>query len=265
MAKIPAFQFYTGDWLKDTGILSVAAAGAWIRLLVAMWDAAPRGKLKLSMDAYARLLGTSDQQARALIAELTSVRICENLTEPNGDITLSSRRMVREDKERELNRLRAKKFYDANNKRRPNGNLTFPSSSSSSNLSQKKLLTPPTPSRGDGTGGKPRNQPAESEKFDPSWNEAPWPSRKKLVAMYNACNPDPWPLVKFIGDGLRKKIDDYLRQFPEIEFWEITFGNSRVSKFCIEYHNGSLAWLLQKGHHDGIENCLKVYERKFDR
>ncbi len=30
MAKLPAFQFYPGDWIQDTRALTLAAKGAWI-------------------------------------------------------------------------------------------------------------------------------------------------------------------------------------------------------------------------------------------
>lgn len=103
-----------------------------------MWDAEPRGELKLSIEALARIIGAGVAESRVLIDELDSVRICGYSQEPNGIITLTSRRMVREDKERELNRLRQQRFYDNGKKRKPNANLTSPSSSSSSISSSKQ-------------------------------------------------------------------------------------------------------------------------------
>ena len=137
MHKLPAMPFYTGDWLKDTSVLSVGARGAWISILVAMWDAEPRGVLSLSMPAYSRLIGAPEDQTEALIYELTNLRICNFLTDSNGVLTLISRRMVRDEKARETNRMRASKHYEKKILRDSNGILTSHSSFSSSFSSSK--------------------------------------------------------------------------------------------------------------------------------
>lgn len=131
-------QFYTGDWLKDTGVLSVAAAGAWIRLLVAMWDAERRGELSLPIGSLARIIGVESGDAEKLIAELGITRVANVLTDSNGLITVQSRRMMREEKDRESNRLRAERHYKNKNLRNSNENLTVYSSSSSSISSSKQ-------------------------------------------------------------------------------------------------------------------------------
>lgn len=146
MGKLPAFMFYPNDWMHDTRRLSLQAKGAWIDILCAMWYAEPRGKLICTFEEYGRIIGSSGGTAEVVINELTSVRICDFLTEPNGLLTIISRRMAFEDKERESGRLRSKRHYEKKILRDSHGNLTLPSSiaSSSSTTNQHKAL-PPTP------------------------------------------------------------------------------------------------------------------------
>jgi hypothetical protein len=48
MAKLPAFQFYPGDWLKDSALrrCSATARGAWIDILCLMFECDNRGILR---------------------------------------------------------------------------------------------------------------------------------------------------------------------------------------------------------------------------
>ena len=54
MAKAPAFQFYVGDYLKDTRSLSLSAKGAWGDLLCYMWNAKTRGMLSKTLKEKAK-------------------------------------------------------------------------------------------------------------------------------------------------------------------------------------------------------------------
>jgi hypothetical protein len=76
MAKIPAFQFYPGDWIQDTRILTLSAKGAWIEILCALWRSHTRGSLTLPLMGWARLLGSTADQSAAVIGELVDMRIC---------------------------------------------------------------------------------------------------------------------------------------------------------------------------------------------
>ena len=147
MGKLPAFQFYPGDWMQDTRCISVAAKGAWIDLLCAMWRSQTRGKLSLPMLGYARLIGATVDQTETLINELIDMRICDSETNGNGNVTLINRRMSREEQERISTRCRVRKFRNAEGKRTCNENVTVPSSSSSSSSCTKvhniKAQAPP--------------------------------------------------------------------------------------------------------------------------
>lgn len=145
MGKQPAFQFYPGDWMQDTRVLSLAAKGAWIDLLCAMWRSQTRGKLSLPWLGYARLIGASVEQTKAAINELIDMQICDfeedSNADCNGNVTLINRRMVREERERELTRCRVERHRNADMKRTCNGSsnadVTPPSSTSSSTSTSK--------------------------------------------------------------------------------------------------------------------------------
>jgi hypothetical protein len=95
------------------------------------------------MIGYARIIGATADQAKATIDELTSMRICDSVTEGNGNVTLINRRMLREEKERILTRSRVRKFRNADLKRDCNADVTVPSSSSSSSLKDLKAGSKP--------------------------------------------------------------------------------------------------------------------------
>ena len=75
MAKMPAFQFCPGDWIQDTRILSLAAKGAWIDILCALWRSQTRGSLTLPLMGWARLSGCTADQAAAVITGLVDMQI----------------------------------------------------------------------------------------------------------------------------------------------------------------------------------------------
>jgi hypothetical protein len=65
--KQPWLKTYTGDWLKKTRVLTLAAKGAYMDLRVFMWDNEPRGELTETWEGFARLLGCSEKDAETLL------------------------------------------------------------------------------------------------------------------------------------------------------------------------------------------------------
>ncbi len=153
MGKQPAFQFYIGDWLKDTRGLSLEAKGAWIDLLAFMWHTEKRGTLSMKWENYSRHLGTDIEQTKRVISELIDLNVCDcclnsdgqkitdskHVTNCNKNVTLINRRMVREDNEKENNRLRVARHREKN---KCNVNVMSLSSSSSSlkEIYKEKIL-----------------------------------------------------------------------------------------------------------------------------
>jgi|TARA_R110000824_G_scaffold1991_4_gene9725 hypothetical protein len=78
--KLPAIQFYTGDWLKDEGVnlSSLAAQGLWINMLCYMNASSVRGTLTkangepMSVSDLAHLVRIDEDECRELLDELVS-------------------------------------------------------------------------------------------------------------------------------------------------------------------------------------------------
>lgn len=137
MGKLPAFQFYTGDWLKDPNLsmCSPSTRGIWIDFICAMHE----------LDRSGQVTGTAEQLARAcrctaseMIAALTELKETgtASISEREGRFTVASRRMSRECYERESSseRKRIQRIRDKGGgvSREGHANVTLPSSSSSS-------------------------------------------------------------------------------------------------------------------------------------
>src|SRR5262245_12673472 len=106
MMKLPSFQFYPGDWLKDPGVqsLSYHDRGVWLEILCFMHESCDRGKLLLngapiSDDALARLLGLDKQVLTNTITSLLTSGVASR-DEKTGAIM--NRRMVGDEKIRKI-------------------------------------------------------------------------------------------------------------------------------------------------------------------
>ena len=109
MSKLPFMQFYPSDWLRDTRTLSQRAKGTWIDLLCAAWEAPERGKLQWTWQAFTRFVGleTKPKEAVTLWEELrlSGVGTFDYNKEANL-VTIMSRRIIREEHERNQGRER---------------------------------------------------------------------------------------------------------------------------------------------------------------
>ena len=77
--KLPALQFYPGDWRRDVGVqsLSFHDRGVWFEMVMLMHGSEVRGKLILNgkpipEDALCRLLGL-DNQTQSRIGGLETI------------------------------------------------------------------------------------------------------------------------------------------------------------------------------------------------
>lgn len=104
--KLPFFQFYPSDYKRDTCALSLAAKGGWIDILCMLHGAQNRGTMTLPDVGWARLMGATVDQAAAVIDELAAMHVAEVIRGSNGEVTISSRRMLRDAITREQTRLR---------------------------------------------------------------------------------------------------------------------------------------------------------------
>lgn len=152
MTKLAFMKFYIGDWIKDTRALSLEARGAWIDLLCLMWDSPDRGRITLTIKKLSRYLGTDEQETASVIQELIESRVLDaevthdlrqerldfsegdsvtplrsrykNVTGMLQEVTLTSRRMLREEKRINNNRLRQQKYRENVKKSKSNAKVT---------------------------------------------------------------------------------------------------------------------------------------------
>lgn len=151
MARLPWFAFYPSDWFRDTRCLTFAAKGAWMDLLGILWDSPTRGRKTLDMGGWALELGKPLAEVEAVFEELRKRNIADFIIESNGDVTVMSRRQMREEKSRESTRLRVQKHRDMECNGISNGYETPQKSEVIYQKSEerKKKNTPLTPPEGE--------------------------------------------------------------------------------------------------------------------
>lgn len=110
MGKAPAFQFYPNDWSRDLEEHPLEIEGAWIRICCKLWWAETRGQLKRTPDQWAKVLRVDATECDRILNYIEEWKIGDVSRNGNGEVTLISRRMMRDDKDRELNRLRQERF-----------------------------------------------------------------------------------------------------------------------------------------------------------
>lgn len=185
MPKLPSFQFYPGDWLRDdVSGCSLEAQGLWLRMMIVMHDAQVYGQMILnnepmSVEFVAKKIGISPKKYSNLLQELEFAGVINR--KENG--VIFSGRMERDERARQQNRERQRKHYNKPNgepnadltanitatSRQPNAkpNGASSSSSSSSNKNKKKeeelrVRTTASPSA-----PEPECKPADTRKDHP--------------------------------------------------------------------------------------------------
>jgi hypothetical protein len=110
--KRPSFQFYPSDWLRDTALksCSIGARGLWIDMICYMHEGNPYGHLKVNEKVIlpanlARMVGITLQEAEGYLDELRLAGVYDIA----DDGSICSRRMIRDEKLREIRALGGKK------------------------------------------------------------------------------------------------------------------------------------------------------------
>lgn len=101
MAELPYMQFFPADWLADTRMLTASAKGVWIDTLADLWSAPERGLREASEREWARLWGVEPERVHDLLRELGKVA---GIRREGERVTIYSRRIIREELERERSR-----------------------------------------------------------------------------------------------------------------------------------------------------------------
>lgn len=106
--KLPAFQFYPGDWRKDENLsrCSLAAKGALIEILCLAFQCEKKGKLMTdgkpwSMDDICMAIGGDFQCTKSAVEEL----LTKNVLKKDKKGCIFSARMVRDEDERNKRKM----------------------------------------------------------------------------------------------------------------------------------------------------------------
>lgn len=103
MGKNPAFQFYPGDWTRDLDDQDLEVEGAWIRICCRLWWSDTPGEMTKPLKEWARILRKTEKKTTKIFQILFEKRIASGSVLDNQNITIISRRMVRD---AEISKLR---------------------------------------------------------------------------------------------------------------------------------------------------------------
>jgi len=143
MGKRPAYLWYPGDWRKDPAVraLSPRARAFWREAIDVLFESPIQGTFAATEDGWALSTGFPLEWVRVFLEENECYKVAD-VTFCNGQVTLMSRRLTRERKERENTKYRVAKHREKQNvtevKQESNNAL---SSSSSSSVTCTKVHT----------------------------------------------------------------------------------------------------------------------------
>lgn len=109
MSKLPWMKFFPADYLLDTQPLTLTTRGVWMDMICLLWRSVSRGTLTYSCAHWTRLLRCTDSEFSLACNELQNYNIGTIVTNGNGDVTVESRRMTREENDRSNTRMRVLK------------------------------------------------------------------------------------------------------------------------------------------------------------
>lgn len=206
-SKLPYFPFYPGDWLSDPAVArcSLATRGVWIDLLAAMHQNGRTGELSGTPEQLARVARCQPVEISAALVDL-DVTGAAKVTERNGIITVQNRRMAREAKEREGNRIRAERYRE----KRPRHEKVTPPLSSSYSLSESVVSLQTLPQAApDGTTEATHTDPWDKDKTTPPGGPPAAPRPETLEDYLPQAFPELQPhQVRGISKRMRITLQD---------------------------------------------------------
>jgi hypothetical protein len=96
MGKNPAFLFYPADWQRDLEEHPLEIEGAWIRICCKLSWEEPRGSATKTLTQWSRIMRVGEKKSLAIIEYLLNQNIADVIIQ-NSSITITSRRMVRDE------------------------------------------------------------------------------------------------------------------------------------------------------------------------
>lgn len=265
MGKMPFFQLYPLDWLRDTRQLSHRARAVWIDVLCIAWNEPERGIYERREDMAAQELGLDICLGHScrkddvicgyhhVMAELSYVA---DVTFDNLKVTIASRRMMREENARK-NNAKKQDVYRRNHK--VTDVLQKVTANKLEVISQKSYKSTPTPSPHPPKNGQPDfmdpiGQPQESAVPDLAPRIVPGPRRGKVIRSVSE------PVRKLLmvykrlqGFAMEDAKWDrvYFRRFAENagDLLDVFDGDYKIAAMCLAelagtFDDKELTWTL---------------------
>jgi len=160
MGKEPAFQFYPGDWTRDLGDFPLEIEGAWIRICCRLHWSETYGIATKSLKDWSKILQSSTRKTSKLLQIILTNNISSGKFLDNQNITIISRRMVKDSKIRQIRResgklggnpslLNEQVLLNQNSEvRLPHRDNQKPTPSSSPSVSSLNEINTPLPPKG---------------------------------------------------------------------------------------------------------------------
>lgn len=95
-SKQPYIPFYVGDYIKDTRKIPLAARGAWMDLLLFMWNEPVKGEIIGTIEEFSGILSCSVADCEFALGLLIEKNVCDHEKLPGGKIKIISRRMKKD-------------------------------------------------------------------------------------------------------------------------------------------------------------------------
>jgi hypothetical protein len=96
MAKQPYIPFYIGDYIKDTRRLPLAVRGAWVDLLLFMWDEPIKGEIVGTIEEFSGMLSCTKPECEFALGLLIEKGVCNHEKLAGEKIKIISRRMKKD-------------------------------------------------------------------------------------------------------------------------------------------------------------------------
>lgn len=111
MQYMPYMQFYVNDFDQDTCGLTSVAVGVWLRILIAM-HRQRKSELRGSLDRIAKITRCEVCELEVALVELENDDICNIERDCNNTVTITCRRLKREEEERAQTAERVRKYRE---------------------------------------------------------------------------------------------------------------------------------------------------------
>ena len=242
--KAPAFQFYPMDWERDLQEHPLEIEGAWIRICCKLWWCDPKGTATKTYEQWSRILGVSVEKTNEIFEYMRETLICDICVTDHGRVTVTSRRMFREDRDR---RGAAERKRRQRERQSCHADVTSPSSTSSSSSSSKKEIN-------------------TTSKSSPTIPPCP---HQAIVSLFHKMLPE-LPKVTDWTTERQALLRARWNEKPERRnsaWWIEYFNTVRKSSFLMgqtdpapgrKLFRADLEWLVRKS------NMIKVLEKKYE-